>query len=167
MGEFFELLLGNMYCWFKSFYPENLSLYLWGYNPASGAYDLELRYNSIGLYTLVISFVIMALYYYVIDHPRFCKWWSWLIVALLNSVIALFVGYYCVLSDYNAGKIPDELMYLRDENGEVVQTLISIPSECWSFGISNMIMAFIFFLVFSFLFHWWSRVAKYSPFIKF
>lgn len=167
MGEFFELLLGNMYCWFKSFYPENLSLYLWGYNPASGAYDLELRYNSIGLYTLVISFAIMFVYYYVIAHPRFCKWWSWLIMALLNSVIALFVGYYCVLSDYNAGKIPDELMYVRNENGEVVQTLISIPSDCWSFGISNMIMAFIFFLVFSFLFHWWSRVAKYSPFIKF
>lgn len=167
MGEFFELLLGNMYCWFKSFYPENLSLYLWGYNPASGAYDLELRYNSIGLYTLVISFAIMFVYYYVIAHPRFCKWWSWLIMALLNSVIALFVGYYCVLSDYNAGKIPDELMYVRNENGEVVQTLISIPSDCWSFGISNMIIAFIFFLVFSFLFHWWSRVAKYSPFIKF
>lgn len=167
MGEFFELLLGNMYCWFKSFYPENLSLYLWGYNPASGAYDLELRYNSIGLYTLVISFAIMFVYYYVIAHPRFCKWWSWLIMALLNSVIALFVGYYCVLSDYNAGKIPDELMYVRNENGEVVQTLISFPSDCWSFGISNMIIAFIFFLVFSFLFHWWSRVAKYSPFIKF
>jgi hypothetical protein len=167
MGEFFELLLGNMYCWFKSFYPENLSLYLWGYNPASGVYDLELRYNSIGLYTLVISFAIMFVYYYVIAHPRFCKWWSWLIMALLNSVIALFVGYYCVLSDYNAGKIPDELMYVRNENGEVVQTLISIPSDCWSFGISNMIIAFIFFLVFSFLFHWWSRVAKYSPFIKF
>lgn len=167
MGEFFELLLGNMYCWFKSFYPENLSLYLWGYNPASGAYDLELRYNSIGLYTLVISFAIMFVYYYVIAHPRFCKWWSWLIMALLNSVIALFVGYYCVLSDYNAGKIPDELMYVRNKNGEVVQTLISIPSDCWSFGISNMIIAFIFFLVFSFLFHWWSRVAKYSPFIKF
>ena len=123
MGEFFELLLGNMYCWFKSFYPENLSQYLWGYNPASGAYDLELRYNTIGLYTLIVSFIIMTLYYYVIDHPRFCKWWSWLIMATINSVIALFIGYYCVLSDYNAGKIPDELMYIRDENGEVVQTL--------------------------------------------
>lgn len=167
MGEFFELLLGNMYCWFKSFYSDYLSQYLWGYNPVSGAYDLALRYNTIGLWALGISFAIMFVYYYVIDHPRFCKWWSWLIMALLNSVIALFVGYYCVLSDYNAGKIPDELMYLRDENGEVVQALISIPSECWSFGISNMIMAFIFFLVFSFLFHWWSRVAKYSPFIKF
>ena len=113
---------------------------------------------------------IPALYglsaYYLVD-KRYKISFIWLIMALFNSVIALFVGYYCVLSDYNAGKIPDELMYLRGKKGEVVQTLISIPSECWSFGISNMIMAFIFFLVFSFLFHWWSRVAKYSPFIKF
>lgn len=167
MGTFFELLLGNMYCWFKSFYSENLSLYLWGFNPTTGTYDLTLRYNSIGIYTLVISLIIMFLYYYVINHPRFCKWWSWLIMAGINSVIALFVGYYCVLSDEQAGKIPDKLMYLRDDSGQVVQQLIFIPEDCWGFGLSNMIMAFIFFLVFSFLFHWWSSVAKYSPFIKF
>ena len=167
MGTFLELFLGNMYCWFKSFYSEYLSQYLWGYNPATGTFNLELRYNTIGIYTLVISAIIMVLYYYVIDNPRFCKWWSWLIMALINSFIALFIGYYCILSDYNAGKIPDGLLYLRDENGKIVQNLISIPSECWSFGISNMIVAFIFFLVLSFLFHWWSRVAKYSPFIKF
>lgn len=167
MGTFFEELLGNLYCWFKSFYSDYLMEYLWGYNPASGAYDLGLRYNSIGLYTLGISFAVMFLYYYVIDHPRFCQWWHWLIMAVANSVIALFVGYYCVLSDYNAGKIPDGLLYMRDESGEVVQNLISIPGECWGFGLSNMIVAFIFFLVLSLLFHWWSRVAKYSPFIKF
>ena len=156
-----------MYCWFKSFYSDYLSQYLRGYNPATGAYDLELRYNTIELYTLGISLLFVILYYYVIDHPRFCKWWSWLIMALVNSIIALFIGYYCVLSDYNAGKIPDELLYSRDENGEIIQYLISIPSECWSFGISNMLMAFLFFLILSFLLHWWSRVAKYSPFIKF
>lgn len=167
MGTFFELFLGNMYCWFKSFYSDYLSQYLWGYNPTTGMYDLELRYNTIGIYTLVISAIIMVVYYYAIDNPRFCKWWSWLIMAMINSGIALFVGYYCVLSDYNAGKIPNGLLYLRDGNGAIVQNLISIPSECWNFGISNMIVAFIFFLVLSFLFHWWSRVAKYSPFIKF
>lgn len=84
-------------------------------------------------------------------------------MAAINSIISLFLGYYLILSDYNAGKIPDELLYLRDETGEISQMLISIPSECWSFGISNMIMAFIFFVIVSFLFHWWSRVAKYSP----
>ena len=167
MGTILEELLGNLYCWFKSFYSDYLSEYLWGYNPTSRMYDLELRYNSIGLYTLVISFAVMFLYYYVIDNPRFCQWWHWLIMAAVNSVVALFVGYYCVLSDYNAGKIPDELLYMRDGSGNVVQQLISIPGECWGFGLSNMIVAFIFFLVLSFLFHWWSRVAKYSPFIKF
>lgn len=30
MGTFLELLLGNMYCWFKSLYSDYLSQYLWG-----------------------------------------------------------------------------------------------------------------------------------------
>lgn len=167
MGTFFTLLLGNMYGWFDFFYSENLSLYLWGYDPVTGDFPNPLRYNSIGWHTLGISVCIVLLYYYVIDHPRFCKWWSWLIVAVANSVVALLLGYYCILSDYNAGLIPDGLLYQRDASGAVVQQLIAIPSECWGFGLSNMIMAFLFFLVFSFLFHWRSRVARFSPFIKF
>lgn len=43
-------------------------------------------------------------------------------------------------------------MYVRDEQGQVVSQLIN-ESDCWGFGISNMIIAFIFFLILSLIFN--------------
>lgn len=166
MGTFLEELLGNLYCWFESLYGTNLSEHLWGWEDTTQAYTGPLIYNSIGFYTLLISAIFMILYYYVINHPRFCKWWHWGLVAILNSVVALFIGWYRTYSDYNNGVIADSLMYLRDENGEIIGYLI-YPFECWGFGVANMIVAFIFFFLLSLLFHWWSTNAKYAPFIKF
>ena len=30
-----ENLLGQIYCWFQSFYGQDLSYYLWGYDPGT------------------------------------------------------------------------------------------------------------------------------------
>lgn len=166
MGTFLEELSGNLYCWFQSFYGQNLSEHLWGWQDTTQDYTGELVYNTVGLYTIIISAIIMYLYYYVIDHPRFSKWWHWGIMALLNSTICLLIGYYQTFSDYSNGKIADSLLYLRDQNGNIIEELI-YSSDCWGFGIANIFVGFIFFLLFSLLFHWWSINAKYSPFIAF
>lgn len=166
MGTFLEEFLGNLYCWFQSLYGVNLSEHLWGWEDATQAYTGPLVYNVVGFYTLIVSAIVVVLYYYVIDSPRFCKWWHWGIVAILNSVIALFLGYYRAYSDYNNGGIADSLMYLRDENGEVVDTLIG-TSDCWGVGVVNMFVAFIFFFLLSLFLHWWSVNARYAPFVKF
>ena len=166
MGTFLEELMGNLYCWFQSFYGANISEHLWGWQDATGAYTGPLAYNSIGLYTLIISAIFMVLYYYILNHPRFCKPWHWLIVAAINSTVALFLGYYQTFSDYNNGEIAESLMYEFDENGEILNELIT-TSNCWGFGVANMFVAFIFFFVLSLAFHWWSSNAKYSPFVKF
>lgn len=161
MGTFLDLLLGNLYCWFESFYGTNLSDHLWGWQDATQSYTGPLLYNSIGLYTLIISAIFMVLYYYVLNHPRFNKPWHWLIVAAINSVVALFLGYWQSLSELQNGRIAQSLLY--DGDG---YALIS-TSNCWGFGVANMFVAFIFFFVLSLLFHWWSSNAKYSPFVKF
>ena len=163
---FFEELLGNLYCWFQGLYGANLSDHLWGWKDATQSYSGILVYNSVGVWTLIVSAVMMVLYYYVINHPRFNKWWHWGIVAVANSLIALLIGWYRAFSDFNNGLIADSLMYARDENGEIVVELIT-SANCWGFGMANMIVAFIFFLVLSLLFHWWSTNARYSPFVKF
>ena len=166
MGTFLEELLGNLYCWFQSLYGENLSEHFWGWEDTMQTYSGPLVYNSVGFYTLLVSGILMVLYYYVINHPRFCKWWHWGIMAVINSVIALFIGWYKAYSDYNNGVIADSLIYQRDTNGEIIDYLID-TSDCWGFGVANMIVAFIFFLLLSLLFHWWSTNARYAPFVTF
>lgn len=163
MGNFFQMLLGNIYGWLDFFYCRNLLEHLWGWDMSTQAYTKELCYNTIGLYTLLTTAVVVIIYYYFIDHPRFCKWWSWTIMAVFNSVMCLLLGYYCTYTDYNLGVISDDLMYVRDNQGQVVSQLI-YEADCWGFGISNMIVAFIFFFILSLIFKRWSIAAKHSPF---
>lgn len=163
MGDFLETLLGNMYGWFDFFYCHNLSEHLWGWDMHTQSYTKELVYNTIGLYTFLISAFVMVTYYYFIDHPRFCKWWSWAIMAVLNSVLCLYLGYYCTYTDYNSGSISDDLMYARDAEGQVVSQLIH-ESDCWGFGLSNAVIALLFFFILSLIFKRWSVAAKHSPF---
>ena len=159
-----ENFLGQIYCWFQSFYGQDLSYYLWGYNPSTEAYSNPNLYNCIGLATLIISLVIVVVFYYIINHPRYCKWWSWLITLGVNSIIALFVGYGIVKTKYINGYIHDSLMYQRDADGNILSVLIG-DANCWSFGIANVFVAVMFFIVFTFTLKWWSRNAKHVPFL--
>ena len=110
-----------------------------------------------------ISFVVVMFYYYILNHPRFCKWWSWLITLGVNSLIALFVGYGVVVNKYVNGYIHDSLMFQRDEDGNILAVLIG-DGHCWGFGVANIFVAMIFFVVLSFLLKWWSGNAKHVPF---
>lgn len=156
-----EEILGNIYCWFESIFGLNLADHLWGFDGAD--YTKSMLYNTIGVIAIVISLAMVLIYYYVINHPRFQKWWNWLIVLLFNSTINLFIGYAWCINDLNNGYIADTLCYLRDENVEIVGYLIT-AGDCWGFGIANFIVSAIFFIIFSFSLKWWSSNAKYSPF---
>lgn len=158
-----ENLLGQIYCWFQSFFGQDLSYYLWGYDPSTEAYLNPNLYNLIGLITLSISLIIVVMFYYIINHPRYCKWWSWLITLGVNSLIALFVGYGIVITKYINGYIHDSLMYQRDANENILSVLIG-ETNCWGFGIANAFVAMIFFIVLTFTLKWWSTSAKYVPF---
>lgn len=158
-----ENLLGNIYCWFQSLYGQDLSYFLWGYDPAAGVYSTNL-YNLIGIVTIVITLVIVLAYYYILNHPRYCKWWSWLLTMLLNAAIALFVGYGIVISKYHNGFIPESLMCQKDADGNIVSYLIG-ESNCWGFGIANLFVSIMFFVLLSLMLKNWSSSAKHVPFL--
>ena len=101
MGDFF----GTIYSWFQSLWCDNLNLYLWGYEPATQSYSGTNIYNIAGLVTVIVALVVVLVYYYIINHPRWCKWWSWLITLLLNSVVGLFVAFGMSYSNYINGYI--------------------------------------------------------------
>lgn len=158
-----ENLLGNIYCWFQSLFGQDLSYYLWGYNPETEGFDNPNIYNFVGIITIPLTLLIVLIFYYVIAHPKYCKWWSWLITMGLTGLVSLFIAYGIVKSKWLNGYIHDSLMYLRDESGEIVSVLIG-ETNCWGFGIANMIISFISFVIFTLIFKWTSRQLKYVPF---
>jgi hypothetical protein len=160
MGDFF----GTIYSWFQSLWCDNLNLYLWGYEPATQSYSGTNIYNIAGLVTVIVALVVVLVYYYIINHPRWCKWWSWPITLLLNSVVGLFVAFGMSYSKYINGYIPQELVYQFDEDGNVIAHLIT-SLDCWGFGIGGAIVSALFFIVFTFVFKWWSTNAKHVPFL--
>lgn len=153
-------ILGRLYGWFKTFWCQNLDYFLWGYDPASGGYTNQNVFNLIGLITMAVSLIIVLFYYYIFNHPRFCRWWSWLITMALCGFIGLIIGSETVLSRYNNGFIPADLMW--DYSTEPA-TLLITTADCWGVGIANIFIAAIFFIILSFAFKWWSPAAKHVP----
>lgn len=155
-------LLGQIYGWFQSLFGQELSYYLWGYDPATQGYTNPNIYNLVGIFAISISLIIVLAYYYIINHPSLCKWWSWLIVGIVNGLIGLFSGYGIVAEKYVKGFIPPQLMYQYDKDGNIVSNLIGYHN-CWGFGIANAFFCLILFLLFTFCFKWWSSNAKHVP----
>jgi len=160
MADFF----GQIYSWFQSFYGQDLSYFLWGYDPVTGAYTNPNIYNHVGLITLVVSLTLVVVFYYIINHPRYCKWWSWLITLALDMIIGLFIGYGIVVSKYKNGFIPQQLMCQFDEEGNITAYLIG-DLNCWGFGIANLFVGGIIFVLLSLFLKWWSSNAKHVPFL--
>ena len=63
MGEFF----GSIYCWFEEFFGIELANYLWG---ESSLLSQTNSFIGIGWSMFGISFAMVLIYYYVINHPQ-------------------------------------------------------------------------------------------------
>ena len=157
-------ILGTVYCWFESLFGKNIGEYLWGYDCNTQTYDGKNLFNTIGLITIGVSLLWVLIYYYAINHTRFSQWWHWMIILLVSGIINFFIAYGWTINDFLNGAIGDCLMYTRDEEGHITSQLI-YKNDCWLFGLSNFFVSILFFIVFSFMFKWWSRNCKHSPFI--
>lgn len=147
MGELF----GSLYSFlFEEFYGINLSNYLWG--EASPEQQTNM-YFAISLSMLGISLFAMILYYYIIDHPKLSKWWGWLIFFGGNAVSNFIVGWQWVLKDLWNGIMID--------NNNVALDIDEY--NCLCFGVANMLLALFAFVIFSFMFKWWSKNCGNSP----
>ena len=159
-----ENLLGNIYDWFQSFYGQSLSYYLWGYVPTTGQFDNPNIYNLVGLITLGVTLFIVVFFYYIYDHPRYCKWWSWLITMGINGAIALFIAFGIVRYKFLNGFIPEGLVKQLDADGNIISILIDMLAV-WGFGVANIFVSTIAFVIFSFMLKWGSTNSKHVPFL--
>ena len=126
MGEFF----GSIYCWFEEFFGIELANYLWG---ESSLLSQTNSFIGIGWSMFGISFAMVLIYYYVINHPQLNHWWGWIIFLVINGIINFIVGWQWVLKDYYDGK-----MITIDPATNLQMPLNIGESEIIYFGVSNM-----------------------------
>ena len=143
---FFE----TVYRWFIGLFGSPLAELLSGYDSATETVQGANQFASIGMVTLAIALVFMLLYYYVFNHPRFNRWWSWLIVLVLTGITNLFAGFGWTFK------------YSKMANVDATDFVYAV--NCWGFGFANFIVSALWFILFSLAFKWWSRNCKYSPF---
>ena len=152
MGEFF----GSIYCWFEEFFGIELANYLWG---ESSLLSQTNSFIGIGWSMFGISFAMVLIYYYVINHPQLNHWWGWIIFLVIYGIINFIVGWQWVLKDYYDGK-----MITIDPATNLQMPLNIGESEIIYFGVSNMFISVIAFIVFSFILKWWSTNCSRAPF---
>ena len=114
---------------------------------------------GIGWSMFGISFAMVLIYYYVINHPQLNHWWGWIIFLVINGIINFIVGWQWVLKDYYDGK-----MITIDPATNLQMPLNIGESEIIYFGVSNMFISVIVFIVFSFILKWWSTNCSRAPF---
>lgn len=151
MGNFF----GSIYCWFEDFFGLELADYLWGLSSPLATTN---SFIGIGWAMLGISLAMVLVYYYVVDHPRLSTWWGWGIFLIVNAVINFIVGWQWVLKDYYDGK-----MVSIDPSTNLWSPLNIGGGEILCFGVSNMFLSILAFIILSFIFKWWSTNCSHSP----
>ena len=99
-----------------------------------------------------VSFIIVILYYYVIDRPKTAKLSVWLIFLFLNAIILAVVGYTVanntIVDDYLSAGLP-----VPDYSQDLIY-----------FSAMNFLIAALFFLLFSILLKWKSQNSSHVPF---
>jgi len=153
---FFE----TIYRWFASLFGGDMADYLSGYvcpsEESEGGYLASNQFIMYGVIALGIAFVVMFFYYYIINHPRFNKWWSWLLMLLLVGLSNLFIGALITRDDLSVGNMGECL--INGENGGIYD------SNCWMFGLADLCVSATFFIIFSIGLKWWSTNCKRTPF---
>ena len=152
MGEFF----GSIYCWFEDFFGLELADYLWGNSSPLSDFN---SFIGIGFSLFGVSLLMVFIFYYAVNHPRLNNWWGWGIFLVINAIINFIVGWQWVLKDYYDGK-----MVTLDPSSNLQTPLNIGEAEILYFGVSNMLLSFMVFFIFSFIFKWRSRNCSNAPF---
>lgn len=136
----------------KQLYGAALFEHLKGWDDAIADYNPDFcRFPM--LFGVIVGSAIIGffLYYYIINNPRFNRWWSWLIFLAVVGAASYSYGAYVVSSDIAMDNIAPSL-----------QNLIGM-TNCIYFGLYCMVVSMLLFFILSMLFRRWSRNCKHSP----
>nr|WP_311521891.1 hypothetical protein [uncultured Porphyromonas sp.] len=138
MDNFFA----SIYYYTNGLYSQELDNYL---------FDIVPGYLHVGLAMVVISVLFTIVFYYTLKPVR-KQWLIWFLCLGLNSLINLILAVW--------------YSYTPIINNEIDASVAWTLTDCFGFGIANIIWSIATVLVASLLIKWWSP-AKYIPFKKF
>ena len=163
--EMLEEFFGSIYCWFETFFThniaanDNLANYLWG-EELFVKHGQNL-YLGVGLIMCTVTLLIVVAYYYLVNNAKLNHWWGWGLFFLANGFVNLVIGWQWTYTDLMAGymKITDAA------SGQVIDSEIN-GTNCFCFGISNMLLSLMLFFLLSMLIKWKSSNVSEAPFVK-
>lgn len=129
-----------IYSWFYSIYSMYLFDYLKGMD--CNGHDVGPdHFITIGSYMIIASLLVAIMYYYVINHPRFNRLWSWLIMLFSSAIINFIAGFAYTYNRLHGGQIPE--CFTEPANMSI--------ANCISFGLTNAFIGIFFFFIISML----------------
>ena len=145
--EFFEFFYK-----LKNVYGAELYEHLKGWDDSLMDYNPDYnQFPSICVSTFAICIGVFVLFYYLLNSPRFNRWWSWLIMLIIVGASAFGWGYQVVNTDIVSQSIAPSLIA---KIGSLNATM---------FGLYNMVLASIIFFVLTLALRHWSKNSKHSP----
>ena len=101
-------------------------------------------YFVVAVVTLVVAWVLPAVFYYVINSVRFSRWFHWLIVLGVACVVAPLTSF--VLC-----------------NNSLTAEGYAFTSQLASFATVDLFVEAVLFTVASFAMRWWSSNCRHTP----
>lgn len=135
MDTFFSWLYGNLY----SIYGSDSYWIFRGIDPSTGSPmgDASNLFIPVGIATIVLALIGMALYYFILNSSALRQWWKWLIYTIVLAVVAYAIGFYGVKNTGDA--------------------------NIHMFAFANVIVFLEMFLLFSIVFKRFSTNCKHTP----
>jgi hypothetical protein len=109
----------------------------------------NMLYIAPGFFFLTTAFAFMILFYWVLDHPRYAKWYHWLITILICASLNFVFNYFWTQTEIN-------LLYAEQE-------LPHYSNELLLHGFTQFLWSFVFCVVFSFALKWKSVSTRKTP----
>ena len=158
---FFE----TIYSWFHSFYNDTM----WDtVREIINDNDDLLFADSlfvVGIITLIVSgLVAFAYYVWPINHPRFNAWKSWIFKLIVAALLNFGIGIGCGYSRVQSVNESDEAceLILEDEESDLTDEITF--SDYLGYGLSNIFVGSIFFIICCIPLTFYNGNARFSPF---
>jgi len=107
-------------------------------------------YMPVGLTLLISGLVFMVVYYYVINHPRFNRWFHWIFYVLFLCLLNFIYAYFTT---------KNELSLIYENNG----TPLPYSFEFYTFSLVNAFWVFLWAIILSFIIRWGSKNCSTTP----